>query len=64
MFSDTRTNGTLEESIRFIVTDNLLAFVCVNLNACLSRVQFRLAQPSSVEGLKIAALEIRWPKSG
>jgi hypothetical protein len=64
MFSDTRTNGTLEDEIRFIITDNLLAFVCVNLNACLSRVQFRLAQSSSVEGLKIPALQVLWPKSG
>jgi hypothetical protein len=64
MFSDTRTDGTLEESIKFTMTDNLSGFVCVNLNTCLSGVQFRLAQASSVEGQKIPAFAIPWPKSG
>jgi hypothetical protein len=63
MFSDTRTDSTLEDWIKFLITSDLVAFVCVNLNACLARVLFRLAQSSSVEGLKAPTFSTGWPKS-
>jgi hypothetical protein len=63
LFSDTRTDGNLDNSIGLLITDDFLGFVSINLNACLSGVPFRLAHPS-VEGQKIAAVSIPWPKSG
>jgi DNA-binding transcriptional MerR regulator len=64
IFSDTRTNDTLEGTIRLLITDNFIAFACVNLNACLSGVQFRLAQQLPVDGLKSGLLGFGWPRSG
>jgi hypothetical protein len=64
MFSDTRSDFTLEDWFKFLITSNLLAFTSVNLNACLARVQFQLAQEAVVEGLKAPAFSTSWPKSG
>jgi hypothetical protein len=63
LFSDTWTDGNLESSIGLLITPDFLAFLSVNLNACLSGVPFRLAH-TSVEGQKIAAVSVPWPKSG
>jgi DNA-binding transcriptional MerR regulator len=64
MFSDTRSDSNLEDTIKFLITSDLIGFVCVNLNACLAGVQFQLAQSSSVEGQKAPTFATRWPPSG